>query len=98
MRFLRYLSWLLRAFLFVVLLVFAVKNTAPVRLEFFFEHGWEVPLVLLLLVFFTLGAVLGVLACLSRLFGQRREIVELKRGLRDPRASDKPLTPPEPGA
>ena len=45
---LRYLSWLLRAFLFIVLLLFAVKNTAPVRLHFLFDTGWDLPLIVLL--------------------------------------------------
>jgi putative membrane protein len=79
MTFLRYVSWLLRVFLFVVLLLFALKNTAPVRLHFFMDTGWDVPLIVLLLVFFAFGAVLGVMGCLVRVLQQRREIAVLRK-------------------
>ena len=52
MRFLRYVFWLLLSLLFVLLLLFAIRNTTPVRLRFFFDQGWDVPLILLLLLFF----------------------------------------------
>ncbi len=100
MRMLRYLTWLLRAFLFLVLLAFALKNTAPVRLQFFFDTGWDAPLVVVLLVFFAAGAALGVIACLGPLVRQRRAIGSLKRTLEDraagPAAPLPPL-PPDPG-
>ena len=57
MKLLRYLSWMLRAVLFLMLLLFALKNTEPVTLRFFFGESWQVPLVLLLLIFFAFGAV-----------------------------------------
>ena len=79
MKLLRYLSWMLRAVLFLMLLLFALKNTEPVTLRFFFGESWQVPLVLLLLIFFAFGAVLGVLAGVSRLLQHRREILALKR-------------------
>ncbi|MCC6473204.1 MAG: LapA family protein [Burkholderiales bacterium] len=94
----RYLGWLLRLFLFVVLLLFAFKNATPVQLRLFFDANWEAPLVLLLLAFFVLGAALGVSACLARLFQQRREIASLKLALR--RSQPQPGTAragPQPG-
>ena len=81
MKLLRFLAWLLRAFLFLVLLLFAFKNTSPVQLRFLFDTAWDVPLVLLLLAFFALGAALGVLATLATVFRQRREIAQLQREL-----------------
>ncbi len=100
MRMLRYLTWLLRAFLFLVLLAFALKNTAPVRLQFFFDTGWDAPLVVVLLVFFAAGAVLGVIACLGPMVRQRRAIGSLKRSLEE-RANGPavplPPLPPDPG-
>jgi uncharacterized integral membrane protein len=39
-------------------------------------------MILALLVFFALGAVVGILACVSRLLWQRREIQKLARALR----------------
>jgi len=92
MKLIGYLSWLLRAALFVALFLFAVKNTDPVTLRFYFDQTWRAPLNLALLVFFAFGAALGVLACLGRLFRQRREILALKRESqsREPLPSEPP--------
>ena len=79
MKFWKYFAWLLRALLFVALLLFALKNTDPVTLHFYLDQNWQAPLILVLLAFFALGAALGVLACLTKLFAQRREIAALGR-------------------
>ena len=78
----RYLLWPLKFALFVLILSFAVKNTDPVWVRYYLGYEWQAPLVLVLLVFFCLGAVVGVVANLAHLFRQRREIVALKRELR----------------
>lgn len=77
----RYLVWLLRAILFVLLLGFAVKNDQPVALRYFFGYEWQASLVVVLLVFFAVGVGIGVLALLGNIFRQRREIAALKREL-----------------
>lgn len=77
----RYLIWLLRGALFLLLLGFAVKNDQPVVLRYFFGYEWQTSLVVLLLCFFTLGVVLGLLAMLGTLFRQRRELATVKRDL-----------------
>ena len=71
--------WLL---LFILLLVFAAKNTEPVALRFYFDLVWQAPLVLLLFAFFAAGALLGVVAVLGTLLRQRREILRLRREAR----------------
>ena len=68
------ITWILRVFLFLVLFLFALKNYEVVPLKFYFDLEWRAPLVLLLLIFFSGGMALGVLACLPRLFRQRREL------------------------
>ena len=78
----RYLAWAVRLLMFGVLFGFALKNTEPVTLRFFFDYAWSTPLVLVLLFFFAAGVVLGVLAGLLKVFRQRREILALKRELR----------------
>ena len=88
------LAWLLRALLFIALLLFALKNTDPVTLHFYLDQSWQAPLVLVLLAFFALGAVLGVLACLTKLFAQRREILALKREAQARPAAEAPPVPP----
>ena len=91
MKILRYLFWLLLSVLFVLLLLFAVRNTTPVRLRFFFDQGWDVPLIVLLLCFFVIGACLGVLASLERIFRQRREISALKKSIKNRPESQAPV-------
>lgn len=78
----RYLVWLLRIALFLVLLGFAVRNDQPVVLRYFFGYEWQASLVVILLLFFAGGVVAGVLAVLGNIFRQRREIAALKKELR----------------
>lgn len=78
----RYLNWVLRALLFILLLGFALKNDQPATLRYFFGYEWTSPLVLVILIFLALGAGLGVLSMLPNLLRQRREIARLKRDLR----------------
>ncbi len=82
MKLFTHLSWLLRALLFLAVFAFALMNTGPVTLRFFLGQTWETPMILALLLFFAFGAAIGVLACLPRLLGQRREIQKLERELR----------------
>jgi uncharacterized integral membrane protein len=75
----RYVTWTIRIAVFLFLLAFAVKNTDPVTLRFYFELAWQAPLIVLLLVFFAAGAAFGLAAALSTIFAQRRRILEYKR-------------------
>jgi hypothetical protein len=50
-------------------------------LRYFFGYEWQTSLVVVLLCFFTLGVVLGLLAVLASLFSQRRELSAVKREL-----------------
>lgn len=78
----RYLNWLLRAFLFLILLGFAVKNDEPVVVRYLFGYEWHSSLIVVLLVFFAVGAAVGMLAVLSNLLRQRKELAALKDELR----------------
>lgn len=78
-----YLNWFLRSVLFLLLLGFAVKNDQPVTLRYFFGYEWQSSLVTVLLIFFALGATVGVLAMLPNVLQQRREIENLKKDIRD---------------
>lgn len=78
----RYLLWILKFALFVLVLAFAVKNTDPVTVRYYFGGEWQAPLVFVLLVAFAVGLALGLLAGLAQLFRQRREIAALKAQLR----------------
>jgi putative membrane protein len=78
----RIVTWTLRLIIFLFLLAFAAKNIAPVTLNFYFDRSWQAPLVVVLFGFFAAGALFGVIAMVSGLLGQRREILRLRRELR----------------
>lgn len=79
----RYISWLLQMLIFIILLGFALKNGQPVTLHYFFGYEWQSTLVIVSLLFFAVGAGLGILATLGIWFRQRREISRLKREISD---------------
>ena len=74
----RLLLWLLRGLVFFLLLGFALKNDALVTLRFFFESEWRLPLILVILVAFAAGVLLGVTAAVMTMLHQRREIRRLR--------------------
>jgi lipopolysaccharide assembly protein A len=78
----RFVNWTLRLVVFLILVAFAAKNTEPATLRFYFGLAWQAPLVVLLLAFFTLGAVLGLLATVGARLRHRREIAQLRREAR----------------
>ncbi|HUU72074.1 MAG TPA: lipopolysaccharide assembly protein LapA domain-containing protein [Burkholderiales bacterium] len=78
----KYLLWILRILVFVILMGFALKNTDPVVVHFYLGTQWEAPVVFVLLVAFVLGATGGVLASLGVIFRRRREVAALRKQLR----------------
>ena len=75
----RILTWAIRLTVFILLVAFAAKNVAPVKLQFYFDLALEAPLVLVLLGAFALGALLGVLAMAGSVLRLRRQISILQR-------------------
>lgn len=76
----RYLVWILRLLVFVVILMFALKNTGPVDVSFFGDYVIAgVPLIVVMLIMLVLGTVLGWLIALPSVLKHRREITRLKR-------------------
>jgi putative membrane protein len=86
----RALAWTLRVIMFLALFLFALKNTDSISLRLYFDQVWRAPLILVLLVFFAAGAVIGVLATLTTVFRQRRDIARLQRELRNRPRDDSP--------
>lgn len=78
----RFFSALIWAVVFVVLLLFALKNTDPVTVRFYFDQEWRAPLMLVALATLALGAVCGMIACIPAFMRRQREIAGLKRELR----------------
>ncbi|HCJ51530.1 MAG: hypothetical protein AUJ88_04770 [Gallionellaceae bacterium CG1_02_56_997] len=75
----RFISGFFQMCLFIVLLGFALKNSQPVTVYYFFGYEWQSTLVIVMLSFFAVGVGLGILATLGIWFRQRREISRLKR-------------------
>jgi uncharacterized integral membrane protein len=73
------LTWVIRLIIFFFLVVFAVQNTDPVKIKLFVEPGLEAPLVIVLLVSFSAGVILGLVSLLGALYRQRREISRLRQ-------------------
>jgi uncharacterized integral membrane protein len=71
--------WLLRLFIILVLLWFAIKNSDPVKLRGFLDQSWEAPLIFVLLVVFVSGVVIGLLAWIPTVIRQRREIGRMRK-------------------
>jgi uncharacterized integral membrane protein len=87
----RYLRWVLRLLVFILLLAFGIKNTDPVKVHYFLGWEWNAPLALVLLAFFVAGAALGVMAGAAWLYRHRREVVQLRRELRQRQSHPEPL-------
>jgi uncharacterized integral membrane protein len=75
----RYLGWIFKLALFLVLVGFALKNMDPVPVRLFLGAQWEVPLSLVMLLFFSGGAVLGALSVLSAAWRRKRNAARRER-------------------
>ena len=60
----KYLLWLLKAAIFFTLFAFALNNQHDATVYFFFGTYWRAPLVLVVLVAFAGGLVVGALGML----------------------------------
>ncbi|MBL8288418.1 MAG: LapA family protein [Rubrivivax sp.] len=70
----RLIAWLVRAFLFFALFAFALNNQHEVAVHGFFGLEWRSPLVVVVLLAFATGALLGVLAMLPGWWRARRAL------------------------
>lgn len=86
----RGLAWVLRVILFLALLGFALSNVEPVSLQFFGipQFEWRAPLVVILLVVFAVGALLGVLATMPLVMRRKRELSLLRAQSKAPAVAD----------
>lgn len=55
------ITWLLRIAVFVILAVFASKNSQPIMLQYYLDQSIELPLSVVLLLFFALGIFMTLL-------------------------------------
>jgi len=79
----RIFFWLLYIVLFVAMLAFALTNSNPVDVRLFpGATPWNVPVVVVVLVSFAVGVLVGLIASIPRFFRQRREIAMLRKELK----------------
>lgn len=64
---------LLKLAIFFTLFAFALNNQADVTVHFFFGYQWTSPLVMVVLISFAGGLLLGILGMVPRWWQQRRE-------------------------
>lgn len=78
----RYLIWALRLLVFVAVLMFALKNTGPVVVNFYADYViHNVPLIVVMLVTFVVGTIFGLLLTVPAAMRRRREAIRLRREL-----------------
>ena len=77
----RYVLWALKAVVFLAVVSFAARNVDPVTVRYYLGAQWQAPLIFVLLVAFCIGAAAGIVACLGRLYRQRREILRLREAV-----------------
>ena len=78
----RYIMWGVKLIIFTIVVMFAYKNMQPVDVEFFGQWSYaSVPLVVVMLVAFVLGTLLGVFLMLPSTWRRRREAGRLRRDL-----------------
>jgi putative membrane protein len=89
----KFFTWLIRALVFILLLILALANTQDATLKFVADYSWTAPLILIGLAFFLVGLLVGVLAALPALLRQRMENARLRRELKASRA--RPMVVPD---
>lgn len=89
----RYFVWALRLIVFIAVLMFALKNTDPVAVKFYADYVvQDVPLIVVMLATFVLGAVFGLLLTVPASMRRRREAQRLRRELERLQASDQAVS------
>lgn len=61
----RLIIWLLRLVVFVLLVSFVAKNFEPVTLHYYLNYEYQLPLSIVLLIFFAFGLVIGYFSFLG---------------------------------
>ena len=96
--YMKFIVWLIRVLVFVLLLVLALANTQPATLKFLAGYEWTAPLILVGLAFFVVGLLAGLVSAVPSRVRLRMENGRLKRELRvareTPVVKEEPPMPP----
>ena len=68
----RLLKWILKAAIFFALFAFALNNQQDATVHLLFGHQWRAPMMLIVLVAFASGLVVGVLGMLPGWWAKRK--------------------------
>jgi uncharacterized integral membrane protein len=94
----KFIVWLIRVLVFVLLLVLALSNTQPATLNFLAGYVWSAPLILIGLAFFVIGLLAGLVSAMPAVVRLRMENGRLRRELRvareTPAVIEQPPLPP----
>jgi len=83
----QYLRWVAKLVVFLLFLGFGLKNTETVTVRYVLGMEWSAPLSLVMLLCFVAGAALGVIAALSLVYRQRKELASLRSTVQPPTPS-----------
>jgi uncharacterized integral membrane protein len=94
----KFIVWLIRVLVFVLLLVLALSNTQLATLNFLAGYTWSAPLILIGLAFFVIGLLAGLVSAMPAVVRLRMENGRLRRELRvareTPAVVEQPPLPP----
>ena len=93
----KYVTWLLKAAIFITLFAFALNNQQDVSVRFFFGTEWRAPLVLVLLAVFALGIAVGALGMVPRWWKHRRAARRAQQAVVPASDSSTPIEAPPHG-
>ena len=74
-----FLKWLLNGAIFFTLFAFALNNQQDATVHFFFGTQWRSPMVLIVLVAFAAGLVVGVLGMVPRWWKHRSAVARSRK-------------------
>lgn len=65
------IAWILRIVVFVILAVFASKNSQSIELYYYLDKSIELPLSVALLIFFALGTLIALIFVRCRCYSHK---------------------------
>ena len=87
------LRWLLKAAIFFTLFAFALNNQHDATVYFFFGTRWTAPMVIIVLMAFAAGLVIGVLGMVPRWWRHRRAAALAHKNMFDNKSPETALQP-----
>ena len=89
-------KWTIKAAIFFTLFAFALNNQHDATVRFFFGQQWTAPLVLVVLIAFAVGLLMGVLGMVPRWWKHRRAAAHARQTAETALSPDKSSVPQQP--